>query len=110
MGRHANAPPRPLDAGHDLACPATPEVYSLWRWPLKDDIHQPSKCEAIATKRIDRPVVPSSLLHVPRRKGCFVAVFEEECEVHAYIGDCEIHHYPLLVPDSRPTATTIHVV
>ena len=98
-----------LDAAHDLALSCDAKgLLTLWRWPLRDDIHQPSKCEALATKRTIGQIVPTALLHVPRKKGCFVAVFQEEREVHAYIGDRQIHHYPLLVLDSRPTACTIH--
>ena len=98
-----------LDAAHDLALSCDAKgLLTLWRWPLRDDIQRPAQCDVLATKRSLGAIVPSSLLHVPRRKGCFVAVFEEEKEVHAYIGDDEIHHYPLLVLDSRPTATCIH--
>ena len=99
-----------LDADHELALACDAKgTLTLWRWPLKDDVRRPATCQRIATKRTIGGIVPSSLLHVPRRKGCFVAVFDEEKEVHAYIASSDtIVHAPLLVLEAAPTACCIH--
>ena len=66
-----------LDAVHDLALSCDVKgLLTLWRWPLRDDVQRPSQCEVLATKRSLGAIVPSSLMHVPRKKGCFVAVFD----------------------------------
>ena len=96
-----------LDADHELALACDAKgTLTLWRWPLKD-VKRPATCQMLATKRTIGGIVPSSLLHVPRRKGCFVAVFDEEKEVHAYIASEDtIVHAPLLVLEAAQIGRT----